>query len=86
MEISTILIETIVLGIIFTIAVLAGSKNPISTVYDMPKPIVNRCLELGLIDETKKASSPQTKKKKLYAALVISLVLALVLYFVFLFE
>ena len=82
MEISTILIETIVLCILFTVAILAGSRNPVETVYDMPEPIVNRCLELGLIDETKKASSPQTKMKKLGAAIVIALVLALFLYFV----
>ena len=61
---------------------VAGSQNPVETVYDMPEPIVNRCLELGLIDETKKASSPQTKMKKSCAALVIALILALFLYFV----
>lgn len=82
MDLFTILIETIVLCILFTIAVVTGSQNPVETVYDMPEPIVNRCLELGLIDETKKASSPQTKMKKLCAALVIALILALFLYFV----
>lgn len=82
MEFSTILIETIVLIILFTITIIAGSKNPVETVYDMPEPIINRCLELGLIDETKKASSPETKRKKLCAAFVIALVLALFLYFV----
>lgn len=63
MHFMTILIETVILMILFTVAVLAGSRNPVDTVYDMPEPIVNRCLELGLIDETKKASSPQTKMK-----------------------
>lgn len=66
----------------FIIGVLIGSRNPVDTVCGMPEPIVNRCLELGLIDETKKASSPQTKIKKLCAALVIALILALFLYFV----
>ena len=82
MEFSTIIIETVVLTILFTVVVVAGSKNPVETVYDMPEPIVNRCLELGLIDETKKASSPQTKIKKLCAAFVLAIVLALFLYFV----
>lgn len=82
MDFLTILIESAVLCILFTVAVLSGSRNPVDTVYDMPEPIVNRCLELGLIDETRKASSPRTKMKKICAALVISIMLAFVLYFV----
>lgn len=78
MNITVILIETLVLIVLFTIAV----KNPVDTVYDMPQPIIDRCLELGLIDESRKADSPQTRKKKLAAAIVILLVLTLVLYFV----
>lgn len=82
MDITVILIETLVLIVLFTIAVAAGSKNPVDTVYDMPQPIIDRCLELGLIDESRKADSPQTRKKKLAAAIVILFVLTLVLYFV----
>lgn len=82
MDFATILIETSILILLFTAAVIAGSKNPLDTVYDMPEPIINRCLELKLIDETKKATSPQTKAKKGCAALVIAVMLALILYFV----
>lgn len=82
MNITVILIETLILIVLFTVAVAAGSKNPVDTVYDMPQPIIDRCLELGLIDESRKADSPQTRKKKLAAAIVILLVLTLVLYFV----
>ena len=82
MEFSTILIETVVLMILFTVAVVAGSRNPVETVYDMPEPIINRCLELGLIDETKKASSPETRRLKICTALVIALILAVFLYYV----
>lgn len=82
MSISVILIETAVLAVLFTIGVVALSKNPVDTVYDMPEPIVNRCLELGLIDETKKADSPRTRRKKLAAAILITLVMALALFFV----
>ena len=65
MDVRIILIETVVLTILFTIAVVADSKNPVDTVYDMPEPIINRCLELGLIDESKKADSPQTRRLSL---------------------
>ncbi len=82
MNIGVILIETLILTVLFTIAVVAGSKNPVDTVYDMPQPIINRCLELGLIDESKKADSPQTRRKKLAAAIVIALIMALTLFFV----
>ena len=82
MDVSVILIETVVMIILFTIAVVAGSKNPVDTVYDMPEPIINRCLELGLIDESKKADSPQTRRKRLGAAIIIMLVMALALCFV----
>lgn len=57
MNITVIVIETIILIILFTAAVLFISRNPVDTVYDMPQPIVDRCLELGLIDETKKADN-----------------------------
>lgn len=80
MNIPVTAIETIVLIILFTAAVLATSKNPLDTVYDLPEPIVNRCLELGLIDETKKATSIQTKLKKLAAAAVIAIILAVIFY------
>lgn len=82
MDIGVILIETLILTVLFTIAVVAGSKNLVDTVYDMPQPIINRCLELGLIDESKKADSPQTRRKKLAAAIVIALIMALTLFFV----
>lgn len=58
-----ILAEIVILTIIFTVAVVTDSREPVNTVYDMPKPIIDRCLELGLIDETKKADSPQTRRK-----------------------
>ena len=82
MDVRTILIETVVLAILFTIGVVADSKNPVDTVYDMPEPIINRCLELGLIDESKKADSSQTRRKRLFAAVVIALIMALALCFV----
>lgn len=82
MNITVIIIETIILTVLFTAAVLFNSKNPVDTVYDMPQPIIDRCLELGLIDETKKADSKETRFKKLTASIIIALVLALILYFV----
>ena len=82
MNITVIVIEIIILTALFTAAVLWGSKNPVDTVYDMPQPLIDRCLELGLIDETKKADSKETKLKKLTAALMAALILALVLFFV----
>lgn len=82
MNITVIIIEMIILMVLFTAAVLFGSKNPLDTVYDMPQPIIDRCLELGLIDETKKADSKETRLKKLAAALIMAPVLALILYFV----
>lgn len=82
MNITVIIIETVILAVLFTAAVLLNSKNSVDTVYDMPQPIIDRCLELGLIDETKKADSRETRVKKLAASLIIALVLALILYFV----
>ena len=82
MSITMIIIETVILLILFTAGVMLGSRNPVDTVYDMPQPIIDRCLELGLIDETKRHDSRETKIKKLTAALLIAVVLALVMYFV----
>ncbi len=77
-----ILAEIVILTILFTVAVVADSREPVNTVYDMPKPIIDRCMELGLIDETKKADSPQTRRKKLCAALLVAVIMTLVLIFV----
>ena len=82
MDILTITVEAVVLLIFFTAAVLIGSRNPVDGVYDMPQPIIDRCIELGLVDETKKASSKETKLKKLGAALILVIILSLFLYFV----
>ena len=80
MNITMIAIETVILLILFTAGVMLGSRNPIETVYDMPQPIIDRCLELGLIDETKRHDSKETKLKKLAAALIIAAMLALVMF------
>ena len=43
MDVRTILIETVVLAILFTIGVVAGSQNPVDTVYDIVKHVDHLC-------------------------------------------
>ena len=70
--------EAVILCLLFTFGVMVQSKKPLEAVFNLPQPIINRCIELGLVDQTKKANSPETRKKKLLAAIVIAFILALV--------
>ena len=75
-------IESLILIVLFTIAIVGQCKDPLNVIYDMPKPIVDRCLELGLISERQTFSSKETKIKKLTAALAICAALAVLLVYV----
>lgn len=76
-----IIIETIILGLIFTIMVYKMSRNPIGELYNYPPKIQERVKSL----EQYKDKIPTQKKKKsvkLVAVIVIIIVISLIMKYI----
>ena len=78
---NIIIIETIILGIIFTIMVYKMSKNPIKELYNYPPKIQERVKSL----EQYKNNIPTQKKKisvKIFAALIIIIIISIIMRYI----
>ena len=78
---NIIIIETIILGLLFTIMVYKMSKNPIKELYNYPPKIQERVKSL----EQYKNDIPTQKKKisvKLVASLIIIIVISLIMKYI----
>ena len=77
----TIIIETIILGLIFTIMVYQMSKNPIKEIYNYPPKIQERVKSL----KQYKDKIPTQKKKisiKITASIIIILIISLIMKYI----
>ena len=74
----------IVIGIVlFTLLVVPGLlKDPLGSISDYPPEIRQRCVELGLIGESKKRFTKKELIKKSLGVVVMALVLAAVMHWV----
>ena len=78
---NIIIIETIILGLLFTIMVYKMSRNPIKELYNYPPKIQERVMSL----EQYKNDIPTQKKKisvKLVACLIIIIVISLIMKYI----
>ena len=78
---NIIIIETIILGLLFTIMVYKMSKNPIKELYNYPPKIQERVISL----EQYKNDIPTQKKKisvKVIASLIIIIVISLIMKYI----
>ena len=78
---NIIIIETIILGLLFTIMVYKMSRNPIKELYNYPHKIQERVKSL----EQYKNDIPTQKKKisvKLVASLIIIIVISLIMKYI----
>ena len=78
---NIIIIETIILGLLFTIMVYKMSKNPIKELYNYPPKIQERVMSL----EQYKNDIPTQKKKisvKVIASLIIIIVISLIMKYI----
>ena len=78
---NIIIIETIILGLLFTIMVYKMSRNPIKELYNYPHKIQERVKSL----EQYKNDIPTQKKKisvKLVASLIIIVVISLIMKYI----
>lgn len=81
----TFIIESIVLCIIFTVLILSQMRKPLITmIYSYPPAIVDRVIELGLIQDSdrKNSSTRKALKKKWPAIIVFGILLGVFVYFV----
>lgn len=76
------IIECIVLCVLFTIGVAVGMKDPINGIHDYPPAIIQRVRELGLISDQQIPRSKKVIAKKLLAAIICAVILAVCLKFV----
>ena len=78
---NIIILETIILGIVFTIMVYKMSKNPIKELYNYPPKIQERVKSL----EQYKNNIPTQKKKisvKIFAALIIIIIISIIMRYI----
>ena len=79
------IIESIVLCVLFTVLILSKMNKPLEVmIYSYPPAIVDRVIELGLIEDTdrKTSSTQKALKRKWPAIIVFGIVLGVFVYFV----
>lgn len=79
------LIESIVLCVLFTIMIVSRMRKPLITIiYSYPPAIVDRVIELGLIQDYNRTTSNTIKalKKKWPAIIVFGMLLGTLVFFV----
>jgi len=76
----TILIESIIGCILFTLVIFIMMRNPINMIHDYPPAIQNKAKELGIIKDWKKRYSKTDIIRKIFAIIVFDLILAFVVY------
>lgn len=47
----TFLIESFIACVLFTLFVFLMSRNPLKTIFNYPPAIIERCRQLGLVDD-----------------------------------
>ena len=78
-------IESIALCVLFTAAILSQMKKPLSTIlYSYPPRIVDRVIELGLVDDKDRKTSSRVKaiKKKWPAIILFGIIIGLFVWLV----
>ena len=78
-------IESIALCVLFTAAILSQMKKPLSTIlYSYPPRIVDRVIELGLVEDKDRKTPSQVKaiKKKWPAIVLFGIIIGLFVWLV----
>ena len=77
----TFLIESLIACAIFTLFVFLMSRDPVKTVFNYPPAIIERCKQLGLVDESNRPGGTVFYVKKVAALLVFGVLLGLLVRF-----
>ena len=73
----TFLIESLVACAIFSLFVFLMSRDPVKTIFNYPPAIIERCKQLGLVDEGNRPGGTGFYAKKIAALLVFGVLLGL---------
>ena len=77
----TFLIESLIACAVFTLFVFLMSRDPVKTVFNYPPAIIERCKQLGLVDESNRPGGTGFYVKKVAALLVFGVLLGLLVRF-----
>ena len=76
-----IIIECLVSIVLFTLIIVPSvMKNPLDHICDYPKPIMEKCYELGLAERREKRFSKKDIVRKFLVCIVFAFLFSLVLY------
>ena len=78
----TFLIESLIACVIFTLFVFLMSRDPVKTIFNYPPAIIERCKQLGLVDEGNRPGGKGFYAKKVAALLVFGVLLGLLVRYV----
>lgn len=78
----TFLIESLIACAVFTLFVFLMSRDPVKTVFNYPPAIIERCKQLGLVDESNRLGGAGFYAKKVTALLVFGVLLGLLVRYV----
>lgn len=77
--------ESVILCVLFTLAILAQMRKPLGTIlYSYPPRIVDRVIELGLVDDKDRKTSSRVKaiKKKWPAVIIFGILIGVIVHFI----
>ena len=78
----TFLIESLIACAVFTLFVFLMSRDPVKTIFNYPPAIIERCKQLGLVDESNRPGGAGFYAKKVTALLVFGVLLGLLVRYV----
>ena len=78
----TFLIESLAACAIFSLFVYLMSRDPVKTVFNYPPSIIERCRQLGLVDDSNRPGGPAFYAKKLTALVVFGVLLGLLVRYI----
>ena len=73
----TFLLESLAACALFTLFVYLMSRDPVKTVFNYPPAIIERCRQLGLVDDSNRPGGPVFYAKKITALVVFGVLLGL---------
>ena len=78
----TFLIESLAACALFSLFVYLMSRDPVKTVFNYPPAIIERCRQLGLVDDSNRPGGPVFYAKKITALVVFGVLLGLLVRYV----
>ena len=78
----TFFIESILACTLFSLFVYLMSRDPVKTVFNYPPAIIERCRQLGLVDDSNRPGGPVFYAKKSTALVVFGVLLGLLVRYV----